>query len=381
MQACSPRGDSQMPSVRGHENRENRIPSLDGMRAISIALVLGGHVAGTRGAYGEEIFQYVGDFAQFGVRVFFVISGFLITSLLMKERASAGRISLGGFYKRRMLRILPAFYAFLLAVCLLQYSGALKVSTPDLLAALTFTTNFRAETWNLGHIWSLSVEEQFYFLWPAAMACLGRTRAIEIGLGTLVIAPMLRGFWAWKEAPDDGQFFLNADILAGGCLLALLRSRLHANTRYMRMLSSTWIATAPVGALTINALHGFGIHSLFSGVMTILIAITIDRVITYPEGIAAFLNWGPVVFVGTLSYSLYLWQQIFLNRFGPLIINAFPLNIILAIACALLSYYLVERPFLRLRNSRRAARSDQMIHRESEPAAIVTGYEHKKGYL
>jgi peptidoglycan/LPS O-acetylase OafA/YrhL len=108
-----------MPQTRAASYRyPSRLPSLDGIRALSILAVLFGHLAGTRHAY--LLRPFIGDLSVLGVRVFFVVSGFLITFLLLEESQRTGAISLRGFYRRRILRIFPAFYAYLLAIALLK---------------------------------------------------------------------------------------------------------------------------------------------------------------------------------------------------------------------------------------------------------------------
>ena len=149
-----------------------RIPSLDGLRAISIILVLLAHLSGTRHFVKSGVFEIYGNV---GVRIFFVISGYLITLLLLKEHERTATISLRDFYIRRAYRILPAAYVFMLPV-ILWYARSLNRVT--ILAAVTYTSNYiHVGNWILGHLWSLSVEEQFYLLLafdPAALLPLAK---------------------------------------------------------------------------------------------------------------------------------------------------------------------------------------------------------------
>ena len=145
------------------------IPSLDGLRAISISLVLFGHLVGTRN-FGRPD-PGLGDVAHLGVVVFLVISGFLITSLLLKEHAHTGTVSLKLFYARRSLRIFPASYAFLACVGLLWLGGTIHLRPADIWHAASYTVNYVENTsWEVAHLWSLSIEEQFYLLWPFALS-------------------------------------------------------------------------------------------------------------------------------------------------------------------------------------------------------------------
>jgi peptidoglycan/LPS O-acetylase OafA/YrhL len=116
---------------------------------------------------------------ELGVHVFFVISGFLITGLLMEELALSGRISLSRFYLRRTLRIFPAYYAYLAIAFLAAVAGWVQLAPHDLMHGLSYTSNYYpSRSWFLGHTWSLSVEEQFYLLWPALVVLTGPRRAV-----------------------------------------------------------------------------------------------------------------------------------------------------------------------------------------------------------
>lgn len=139
-----------------------RIPSLDGLRAVSISLVVVGHWTELR--YHSVV---AGAFANLGVKIFFVISGYLITSLLLKEYEKSSTIQLRGFYTRRAYRILPAAIIFKLPVFVIYWH---ELCWYHLAAAALYLANLDfLHPWFLGHLWSLSVEEQFYFLWPGVL--------------------------------------------------------------------------------------------------------------------------------------------------------------------------------------------------------------------
>ena len=338
-----------------------RIPSLDGLRAMSIALVVLGHLAGTSGV--PSPFPRVEEGLQlFGVRVFFVISGFLITSLLLDEAARHGTISLTHFYFRRTMRIFPPFYVYVAAVATASALGFIQLRKFDALAAVTYTTNYHHKrSWYLGHAWSLAVEEQFYLLWPFLMKYLGPRRAALAALTTVVASPLLR-FALLLGAPSFraglGETFPTvADYIATGCLLSCYRGHLDTSPRFLAFLRSKlfWIAPALalVGAIPTSAKF----DNLVGHTLTNLgAALLIERAVRFPRApFGRVLNARPVAFVGVLSYSLYLWQQPFLNRHSNALVCAFPLNLTLAVGMALLSHYLVERPALRLRARLRVA--------------------------
>ena len=335
-----------------------RIPSLDGLRAISITLVLLAHVRGTRGFPKLLSGRLPLDLGVLGVRVFFVISGFLITSLLLGERAKTGTVSLPRFYLRRTLRIFPPYYVYILVVVVLQAVGWVALQSGDLLHAVTYTVNYhRDRAWWLGHAWSLSVEEQFYLLWPAVFLLAGTGRALRVIVGFLMLAPLWRlalGFFVPSVSLGIGEtFFTTADAIGAGCLLALARPRLHASRPYRWMLGSPLMALVPVGVLFANASHVLSTKLYWLAGMTVeslLVMVLVDwATLRADSAVGRFLNTRPLVLFGMWSYSTYLWQQMFLNRHGDSFVSAFPLNLVLAVAAAATSYYVVEQPSLRFR--------------------------------
>jgi peptidoglycan/LPS O-acetylase OafA/YrhL len=171
----------------------------------------------------------------------------------------------------------------------------------------------------------------------------------------------LSGF-AWKlHSPHLGMFFRSVNAIATGCALAGMRPLLHHHPGYLRFLESKWIRVLPFLTPLLNSWQGHG-AVLFCGVTALWVAILIDRSITLPGGFATWLSWKPVAFVGALSYSLYVWQQIFLNRYLDRPYTAFPLNMALTVACAVLSFYAVERPFLALRERlKRAPKYEHLL--------------------
>jgi peptidoglycan/LPS O-acetylase OafA/YrhL len=335
-----------------------RIPALDGLRAVSIALVLIGHLAGTRRFLTLSSIAIFGDVGNLGVCVFFVISGFLITTLIFSEQARHDRIDVRAFYIRRAFRILPAAAAFLL---LLALSGAafpaLRLPTADWLHALTFTMNYhQRRSWWTGHLWSLSVEEQFYLLWPAAVLVLGRRRSLWLAGSAVAIAPAWRVcVWVlrpgWRQGIGE-TFPTVMDAIAVGCVLAGCATRLAKLERYRRFQSAPWFVVIPVAVLACNALDRYPSFFLPVG-MTLRnlgIALIVHWAILGSNRLAyAVLESPPLRWTGRLSYSLYLWQQPFLNRHGSAILTVFPINLTGAVVCAILSFACIESPFLRLR--------------------------------
>ena len=338
-------------------SRGGRIPTLDGLRAVSIGLVLLGHLVGTRNF--PAFLAPLGEFANFGVRVFFVISGFLITDLLLRERARTGSISLRHFYLRRVFRIFPAAYVFIgvVAVCG-RLLSLIPLNPHDLLYAATYTSNFNLQrSWYVGHLWSLSVEEQFYLLWPAVLALLGIVRGLRVAVAVIVVSPLIRVLvWylapGWREGIDQ-IFPTIADPLAVGCFLALQRGWLWQQRWYRGVLESPYVFLVPLIAAAANlaGVHPRVSYVIGEPIMNFGIAMTLDYCMRHAKSLMGrILEWRPIAFIGVLSYSLYLWQQPFLNRDGSAWWNVFPFNLLLALLFALASYTLVERPFLRLKD-------------------------------
>lgn len=346
-----------------------RIPSLDGLRAISILLVLCGHLDGTRGFHvNQALFNHFGDIANLGVRVFFVISGYLITLLLLREVEKTGTISLQQFYMRRTLRIFPASYCFILCVTAASAAGMLALHRGDLLHAYTYTMNyFQDRSWWMGHLWSLSVEEQFYLLWPATLLLLGTRKGLKVAIAVVLASPFLRlgtlYFWAGQRAGIDNSFHTVADTIATGCILAGYKNDLLLHAWFQRLLNSRWFFLVPLAAFALNTKEAGRIRwFILETLINTMIGLCVCRATQRTGDLAGkVLNWPPLAFVGVLSYSLYLWQQLFIDRNSTAWVAAFPQNLVLAFCAALLCHYAVEKPFLSLRDAKRAA----------HPAAVI----------
>ena len=330
------------------------LPSLDGLRGVSILLVLVGHLDGL-GAAG--IFpKWFGDLAHLGVVVFFVISGFLITTLLLAEDAKRGRVSLWLFYGRRALRIFPPLYLYLGIVALLGGAGVVAVSHRDYLYAAFYLVNYLPErSWVIGHLWSLSVEEQFYLLWPLAFVALGARRSVWVAVAALLMGPVSRLltilFLRGTPYQDAELFSSVADSLAAGCLLAILRPWFERQNWYVRLLGC-WPSLAVLTTiLCLNRWESYGMVKVGgNSVINVGLAMLVHRsVYHWQDRAGAVLQWRPLAFIGSISYSLYLWQQLFINRNGEHWINRFPQNLGLSLLAALASYLLVEKPFHALR--------------------------------
>ncbi|MGA2853207.1 MAG: acyltransferase [Verrucomicrobiota bacterium] len=354
--------------------KDGQIPSLNGWRAVAILLVILDHAVYTAGfpadripAWGWVLLQQ-GDL---GVRIFFVLSGFLITHLLLKEAEQRDSVSFKRFYIRRCLRILPVYVTYLSVLALLLkigvYSGE---SNSSWLGALTFTRNMVGPVNSFtGHFWSLAVEEQFYLAWPLCLIIFALWRRPRLAYSLILIpvflCPLVRTSGMTIE--NNGEFYgrvfggnsilVYADSLAIGCLGAFLLRRV-----FLRLTSvaSSFVLAAALAIIASGAVLG-----LVSGIpnfvlafipsvqaVAILIAMWIS---TQHQNNIIFrvLNWPPVNLLGILSYSLYIWHVLFLSNFTGSTLRAILYDWrtwwLLSIATAALSYYCIERPVLRLK--------------------------------
>jgi peptidoglycan/LPS O-acetylase OafA/YrhL len=153
------------------------------------------------------------------------------------------------------------------------------------------------------------------------------------------------------------------DSIAMGCLMAGLKPRLDASPRYLNALRSPVFILVPVAVALANIPTWWGVeYTTNVSIQNIGVALCVDRCVrTSDDWIGKVLNWSPLVWLGGLSYSLYLWQEPFLNHYAQSDVNTFPLNVILAFTCALASFYLVETPFLQWRDRRKAARAAKAV--------------------
>ena len=340
-----------------------RIPVLDGLRAVSIALVFLEHGGDATGYHAPGILRrVVGTIGTVGVDVFFAISGFLITLLLLRELHRTERISLKGFYVRRFLRLMPAAIVFLLTVFVMQLLGrGSPMTAANWVHNLTYTVNFDPHpAWVTGHLWSLSIEEQFYLLWPVALVLLGPRRAGIGAVAWLLGAPVLRFVMLRIHPHDMGRFDnwtpIRVDCIAAGCLLALVAG--NAEFRRRTQVSGPAAMLVVAGAVCVIFLSfiaglKISVYGVTVGhsVRALCIAALIWFSINHAETAwGRLMEWKPFVAVGVLSYSLYLWQQPFLAPKGQAWVSSPLHGLILAVSLATLSYVFVERPFLRLKD-------------------------------
>jgi len=295
------------------------IPSLDGLRAVSIGLVIGSHcISGLASRFNGFPSMEIGLLGQPGVDVFFVISGFLITYLLLKEFDRAGTISLKRFYLRRFFRIFPAFYVFLAVVGLLWRGGVVSFNLRSYVTAATYTYNYSrlASGWALGHCWSLSLEEQFYLLWPPCLALLGRKKSSYLAFGIIALSPVSRGvsyFVAPAFRGSEGiMLHTRLDTIMFGCLIALLWEDAAFNRFLDRVLRPGLVAfsaffflvVSPIAEAHFWAKYTWPVGYTLRGAC--VSAVLIYAIRSPASGLGRILNGRAIRHIGVISYSLYL---------------------------------------------------------------------------
>lgn len=350
-------------------NKTDRFPSLDGWRCVAILLVLLQHSDGQPGWPRQLHWWPIESVGGMGVRFFFVISGFLITWLMLKEYSKYGAVSLRAFYVRRVLRIIPVYLTFLLTMGLIEHWGSLSIPKTDWVRSLTFTVNFGGAGEPLGHLWSLGVEEQFYLLWPSLAVLVGiglSRRLVSVLLVPLFLCPVFRfvGSHFMADHPlGRSLFFLHAfpmvaDGLAIGCLGAILwhrgQDRLRnyiVQHRLLVMFTGCALIVLPLtfwAFRPLNMLKPFHDTLQCSGfLLLLLLSIALPRWWVFRP-----LNWRGIVYIGLISYSLYIWLPLFEMSpaelpfpTGPL--HGFPGWLVGVFGIAMISYHLLEMPILR----------------------------------
>ncbi len=330
-------------------NPKRNIPTLDGWRALAILLVTFCHAAMSIWSDNPKIVAMT-QFGALGVDVFFALSGLLITKLLLEEHKRTGGINLKAFYIRRCFRVLIPCYCYVAFVFLFSlYRNRL-----ELLSSVLFFRNYLSAAYEgpyTRHLWSLAVEEHFYLLWPPILVLVTVKYGREVAMWMSVVCALWRivvdqyfaGFAAYGFPQYRTDYRL--DTLFWGCVAAFL---LHESYEKMKNKITPLVWT--------GILVGYFLCLAFYSPMTrlwmpMLIPLLIVGTLTHPDWmLSRILEWGPIQWIGRLSYSLYLWQMLFFTEtsHSPYWWQHFPVNVILALGAAVVSYYFIETPLLRV---------------------------------
>jgi peptidoglycan/LPS O-acetylase OafA/YrhL len=335
-------------------------PVLDGIRGIAVLAVMLVHMPIPFGQWG-----------YLGVDVFFTLSGFLITAVLLQEWVQTGSIDFGNFYARRALRLLPALSILLAASLLpmnpLPLAGRMKAAAVALLYSANWVRAFDGDFQlaALGHTWSLSIEEQFYLLWPLALIMLlryvsSRGRILSL-LGLAAIASLTCRIALWMAGASPMRLYngldTRADSLLAGCMLSVMLSFGILKPRYALKLPAML-------AICILVLPGLLMifRSQWSDPFMFLIgyalaACTSAAIIFVAVGpnsgwLKTVLSFPPLVWIGKVSYGVYLWHYPVFKYFQNLGLPPawkFAGMLAFVFMIAALSYYGLEKPFLRMK--------------------------------
>ncbi len=344
------------------------VPALNGVRGVAVVLVF---------LFHAEVPGFSGAFI--GVDIFFVLSGFLITVLLLQEHQRNGFISLKKFYLRRALRLLPALLLLLavyLGYCFSVFpdAGTRLYHLQDAAMALFYAANWTrafdlGRPYHLGHCWSLSIEEQFYALWPLLLLALLR---FNWRRRVALIALLLGASWAWRiwllaqGASWDrvyNGFDTRADMLLAGCLLAVLWNagalQGWGRARFYPAILTTLSLAALGGVAVASRWQTASLYQWQYAVVALATALlTLDLLARPRSGVARTFSSPPLVGLGAISYALYLWHYPLLHYLGrqglagPSLVWAAAL---LTLVFALFSWYAVEKPAQRLKGRFAAA--------------------------
>lgn len=335
------------------------LPGLDGMRAIAVLIVVTYH-AGWPFPAG------------LGVSAFFVISGFLITWLLLKEVDRSRSIDLRSFYLRRALRIFPAYYAFILVSLVADYLSGDRRSLDAAVPALLYVQNYYNAlhdhpSISIAHAWSLSIEEQFYLLWPFLLTFLIRlpVRVIAAAISLFILLVVAWRIFVFFYTDLGTSWIYNAfdtraDSLAVGCLLAVSLNLQRAHQILERVTKSRLAPFAVLLTLVVwryfqSAELRYTVGLTVEPILLSVLILQLMRVST--DSGWSFLNWKPIAYIGRLSYGMYLYHVLALAVTSKLLRHLNALNqawylilgVCMTIALAAASYHWYEKYFLRLK--------------------------------
>jgi len=339
------------------------IPSLDGLRFVAILLVVWGHA--------QLPFQFIRESA--GVTIFFFLSGYLITTLLRREFDKTGRVSAKDFYLRRLFRIFPPLYIVVTLMIVLSMAGVIANAMTGwgALSAYGFFANYfiifdgrDGLPGGMNALWSLAVEEHYYLLFPLVYIALRKwlpNRWAQAGVLAAICLTIL-GWRVWLFANGGGydRIYLatdtRADAILWGSILAIIANPMYGEVKIPRrqwMLTPVLLASAAVFWLVTRMPDAFGMTVGYTVQAVVLSGVFVPLILAPRSVIGRVINWRPIMWVGLISYSVYLIHRPALMLAEEYLAGPIVLRHIVGLAVTVLLSWamlvLVERPFGRLR--------------------------------
>jgi peptidoglycan/LPS O-acetylase OafA/YrhL len=340
------------------ESMQHKIPQLDAVRGIAVLLVMMVHASDK---YPTLHLQPVFANGWMGVDLFFVLSGLLITGILLETKTSKSYF--GNFYARRCLRIWPLYYSAIIFMFVLvpffrpsEAHLVFEKSSPWWAYPL-FLQNFLVAiptnaTGLLGVTWSLAIEEQFYLVWPLIVRLCNPNQLKRIAVGVICLSPILRYYLAAHHVIIYSNVFCRLDGLMAGAFLALmLRTEDFVPESWVKRSWALLIVAAPL-ALISQKLNAEWVVFSFTALASV--AFIYLAMFSGQRSLQAILNNRLLVFTGTISYGLYLLHKIPMDlaqtfRFDRYPLLALPISFAASYLIATLSWNLLEKPFLNLK--------------------------------
>lgn len=335
-----------------------KIPQLDAVRGLAVLLVL----LHNTDIYPALHLQFISVNGWMGVDLFFVLSGLLITGILLDTKQAEGYFK--NFYARRCLRIWPLYYSVLLFMFLVvpilrpsEIHTVFAARSSPWWSYPIFLQNFLVPvptmaTGALGVTWSLAVEEQFYLVWPLVVRLCTQTQLRNIAIAVICLSPALRFYMSQHQVNIYSNTFCRLDGLMAGALLAIvIRSVEFSPSKFLTHAWTAFLVSAPL-ALVIEAVHarwiGFSVIALASVSFVYLALFSTQR------WLRGLLTNRFLVYTGTISYGIYLLQKIPLDAAKAFHLDkhqflALPVTVAATYAMAAISWNLLEKPILKLK--------------------------------
>ena len=364
--------------ARSEQNLPAHIPALDGVRGVAVMLVFISHlhmILSPELTFREvtpwKFINRTFEAGFMGVDIFFVLSGFLITSLLMKDRSTNQKNLFKRFYRRRALRLLPALYALLIADFFVSrwenFPGDIQWRTTWhavlFLNNWNIVNNFGEAQNDLGHLWSLGIEEQFYLIWPLTIWLLAKLKIPSKMMIPLILfaslVVMVHRTSLWNDGTSWIILYIRTDTRLDSLLIGAMFAYVYRHFQVPSKILNSVATLSFLGLVYIKYVldkspfifeMGWTIIALFAGFIILSVA----------EGvffIQKVFTWRPLTMIGKVSYGLYLWHMPIFVLFGRHVTSGsrplrLLIGIILASVVTSLSWFFIEKPFLNLKDPR-----------------------------